>query len=106
LRQGADGLSLTARPYDPEERDSFREIVYSNTVQSMRVLLDGVALMEVAIHPSNEGRFRAIMDAPVQIEGSQMPPMLVDAVAGLWKDEGVRETFNRRNELQLNDSAP
>lgn len=72
----------------------------------MRVLLDGVAMMEIAIHPANEGRFRTIMDAPMQIEGDQMPPVLVDAVAGLWKDEGVRETFGRRNELQLNDSAP
>lgn len=27
---------LTYRPYDVEERDSYREIVYSNTIQSMR----------------------------------------------------------------------
>jgi hypothetical protein len=24
------------RPYDEEERDSYKEIIYSNTIQSMR----------------------------------------------------------------------
>jgi guanine nucleotide-binding protein G(i) subunit alpha len=46
------------------------------------------------------------MSAPVQIEGDQMPPKLAEAVKELWADQGVRQAFNRRNELQLNDSAP
>jgi guanine nucleotide-binding protein subunit alpha len=46
------------------------------------------------------------MSAPVQIEGDQMPPKLAEAVKELWADQGVRSAFNRRNELQLNDSAP
>ncbi|GFZ43926.1 Guanine nucleotide-binding protein subunit alpha [Saitozyma sp. JCM 24511] len=94
------------KPYDAEERDSYREIVYSNTIQSMRVLLDGVALMEIQIDPSNQPRWAAIMAAPPQIEGEFMPPTLADAVLGLWQDPGVRRAFARRNELQLNDSAP
>jgi guanine nucleotide-binding protein G(i) subunit alpha len=62
--------------------------------------------MEVQINPVNQARWDAIMTAPVQIEGDQMPPKLVDAVGGLWQDQGVLEAFSRRNELQLNDSAP
>jgi guanine nucleotide-binding protein G(i) subunit alpha len=46
------------------------------------------------------------MSAPVQIEGEQMPPKLAEAVKELWSDSGVKTAFNRRNELQLNDSAP
>ncbi|KAL1406997.1 guanine nucleotide-binding protein subunit alpha [Vanrija albida] len=94
------------KPYDAEERDSYREIVYSNTVQSMRVLLEGVSYMELEISPSNKGRWDAIMNAPALIEGDRFPPLLADAVKGLWQDEGVRDAFTRRNELQLNDSAP
>lgn len=94
------------KPYDADERESYREIVYSNTVQSMRVLLEGVALMEIAISSSNQPRWDVIMAAPPQVEGELMPPVLADAVAGLWQDEGVRQAFERRNELQLNDSAP
>ncbi|WWC89358.1 uncharacterized protein L201_004280 [Kwoniella dendrophila CBS 6074] len=94
------------KPYDVEERDSYREIVYSNTVQSMRVLLEGVALMEIPVNPSNQQRWDLIMSAPAQIEGDVFPPKLADAVAGLWNDQGVQSAFVRRNELQLNDSAP
>ena len=94
------------KPYDAEERDSYREIVYSNTVQSMRVLLEGVAMMELEIAQGNRGRWDAIMAAPALIEGDRFPNDLADAVGGLWQDEGVREAFARRNELQLNDSAP
>ncbi|CAD6580745.1 MAG: guanine nucleotide-binding protein subunit alpha [Tremellales sp. Tagirdzhanova-0007] len=93
-------------PYDTEERDSYREIVYSNTVQSMRALLNGVALMEISINPSNHDRWNLIMAASPQVEGDRFPPRLADAINGLWVDEGVREAFSRRNELQLNDSAP
>jgi guanine nucleotide-binding protein G(i) subunit alpha len=70
------------------------------------VLLDGVALMEIAIQPSNQPRWDLIMAAPAQVEGDTFPPILADAVTGLWRDEGVRRAFTRRNELQLNDSAP
>jgi len=72
----------------------------------IRVLLEGVALMEISIDPANRDRWDVIANAPGQVEGERFPPILADAVNGLWKDEGVREAFSRRNELQLNDSAP
>jgi guanine nucleotide-binding protein subunit alpha len=72
----------------------------------MRVLLEGVALMEISINSQNQHRWNAIMAAPVQIEGDAFPPQLAEAIAGLWRDKGVRQAYERRNELQLNDSAP
>ena len=62
--------------------------------------------MEIAINPSNHDRWSLIMAAPLQIEGERFPPRLADAVSNLWRDEGVKRAFSRRNELQLNDSAP
>lgn len=73
---------------------------------SVSVLLEGVAQMEIPINPKNQGRWDLIMNAPSQIEGERMPPKLVDAVDALWHDEGVQQAFARRNELQINDSAP
>lgn len=62
--------------------------------------------MELPINPANQGRWEAIMGAPGQIEGAKFPPHLSEAVGGLWTDQGVQGAFRRRNELQLNDSAP
>ena len=61
--------------------------------------------MELPINPANQARWDAIMEAPAQIEGDQMPPKLADATMVLWQDPAVRQAFERRNELQLNDSA-
>jgi guanine nucleotide-binding protein G(i) subunit alpha len=72
----------------------------------IRVLLDGVAMMEIQIDPSNQEKWDVIFRAPMQVEGDQFPPELADAVSMLWRDRGVRQAFARRNELQLNDSAP
>lgn len=72
----------------------------------MRVLLEGVALMGLEVSPGNRARHDVIMSAPVQIEGDVMPGRLADAVIELWVDPSVRQAFSRRNELQLNDSAP
>lgn len=79
--------------------------MYSNTVQSMRVLLEGVAHFDLQINGANKARWEAIMNAPDLVEGRVMPPALADAVMGLWQDQGVRSAYARRNELQLNDSA-
>ncbi len=62
--------------------------------------------MEISIHPSNKQRYELIMSCPSQIEGEIMPPKLTDAVQGLWADPGVQIAYKRRNEMQINDSAP
>lgn len=62
--------------------------------------------MEIPIDPRNAPRWEIILNAPPQVDGEVFPPDLVDAVTFLWKDPGVQQAFGRRNELQLNDSAP
>ncbi|KAJ9104608.1 Glucosamine-phosphate N-acetyltransferase-like protein [Naganishia friedmannii] len=46
------------------------------------------------------------MSTPTQFEGSVMPSALTEAIMGLWADPGVQLVYQRRNELQINDSAP
>jgi len=63
-------------------------------------------MMRIAIDPRNQTNWDIIMSCPAQIEGEVFPPRIADAVQSLWTDAGVQESFGRRNELQLNDSAP
>jgi guanine nucleotide-binding protein subunit alpha len=72
----------------------------------MRVLLEGVCVMDLEVGTDAQDNWAAIMEAPVQIEGAHMPAHLANAIAVLWRDAGIQGAFARRNELQLNDSAP
>ncbi|KAI9315981.1 guanine nucleotide binding protein, alpha subunit [Dichotomocladium elegans] len=92
--------------YTLEERDAFKEIIFSNTVQSMRVILEAMDDMGVAPSlPENAHHASVIMDMPVQIERDSLPPEVTQAVKALWRDPNLQSVFDRSNEFQLNDSA-
>ena len=92
--------------YTPAERESYIEIILSNTVQSMHVILDAMDMMGIALHnTANHERADVIMSLPNQIDGDHLEPHVTDAIHGLWHDAGVQQAFKRSREFQLNDSA-
>ncbi|KAJ2161946.1 guanine nucleotide-binding protein subunit alpha [Coemansia sp. RSA 552] len=92
--------------YSQEERESFREVIFSNTIQSMRVLLEAMDTLHIALERAEyQVHADVIMEMPNQIEAESLPSEVADAVRVLWEDGGVRECFRRSNEFQLNDSA-
>jgi len=91
--------------YNEQERDSYKEIIFSNTIQSMRAILEAMPSLELGLNPHNDARRSVIMSLPGQIEGDSLPRDVADAVRGLWNDDGVREAVRRSREFQLNDSA-
>jgi guanine nucleotide-binding protein G(i) subunit alpha len=72
---------------------------------STSVLVDGAASMAIPLEPDCQQHAEAIVSAPPQIEGDVLPRDLASAVRHLWADEGIREAFDKRSRLQLNDSA-
>lgn len=92
--------------YSRDERESFKEIIYSNTVQSMRVILEAMESLELPLEDSrNEYHVQTIFMQPAQVEGDSLLPEVGNAIAALWHDAGVQECFKRSREYQLNDSA-
>ena len=91
--------------YTKEERISFREIIFSNTVQSMRVILEAMDTMGVPVATENQKHKTVIMELPAQIDGEKLPPSAGEAIKTLWADQGVQIAFGRSREYQLNDSA-
>lgn len=92
--------------YSRDERESFKEIIYSNTVQSMRVILEAMESLELPLDDQRtEYHVQTIFMLPTQIEGESLPPEVGGAIEALWKDAGVQECFKRSREYQLNDSA-
>ncbi|KDN41431.1 putative guanine nucleotide-binding protein alpha-1 subunit [Tilletiaria anomala UBC 951] len=93
--------------YSVEERESYKEIIFSNTLQSMRVLLDAMENLDIPLADgANAKRAEIILSLPTQMETETLPPVVADAIGGLWLDPGVQACFRRSREYQLNDSAP
>ncbi|GHJ84591.1 hypothetical protein NliqN6_0993 [Naganishia liquefaciens] len=96
---------LNKRPYDQEERESYKEIIFSNTLQSMKALLKGAFELGYVVQPANQSRFDLVMAEVARMEGSSFTEELADAVQKLWEDPEIQKAYAKRNELQLNDSA-
>lgn len=92
--------------YSNAEREAFKEIIFSNTVQSMRVIIEAMENLGIEMG-SEESKKQAIVieDLPDQLEGDVMPPEVGNAIKILWADSGVLECAGRSREYQLNDSA-
>lgn len=93
--------------YSPEERDAYREIIFSNTVQSMRVIIEAMEMMGIQLsNPAlNSQSAQVILSLPAQIDIEMMSPQVFQAIGTLWSDSGVQQTFSKSREYQLNDSA-
>lgn len=92
--------------YSRDERESFKEIIFSNTVQSMRVILEAMESLELPLSDARmEYHVQTIFMQPAQIEGDVLPPEVGSAIEALWRDGGVQSCFKRSREYQLNDSA-
>ncbi|KAI8099055.1 guanine nucleotide binding protein, alpha subunit [Halteromyces radiatus] len=94
--------------YSSDEREAFKEIIFSNTIQSMRVILEAMDNMGVSLadtSPMMQNQVAIILDLPTQIEREFLPPEVTQAVRTLWKDPHLLSVFEKSREYQLNDSA-
>jgi guanine nucleotide-binding protein G(i) subunit alpha len=92
--------------YSEDEREAFREIIFSNTVQSMRVILEAMETLSVPLREHhNRNHADIIMEQPSQIEKDFLVPEITDAIRSLWSDANLQSVFERSREYQLNDSA-
>ncbi|KAG2217070.1 hypothetical protein INT45_014135 [Circinella minor] len=92
--------------YSLDEREAFKEIIFSNTIQSIRVILEAMDDMGISLkEPENQHHAAIIMEMPAQIERDSLPPEVTQAVRALWKDSNLQQVFERSREYQLNDSA-
>ncbi|KAG6835009.1 hypothetical protein H0H93_005652 [Arthromyces matolae] len=91
--------------YNEQERDSYKEIIFSNTIQSMRAILEALPQLDIALNPGNDARRNIILSLPPQIEADVLPRDVSEAIRTLWRDAAIKEAVSRSREFQLNDSA-
>ena len=96
----------TEGPYTLEERLSFKEIIFSNTFHSMRVVLEAMESLGLPLEDSlNECHVQTIFMKPYRLGIEQLSTEVVDAIKSLYMDSGVRECLKRAREYHLNDGA-
>jgi len=113
LGAGESGKSTIAKQmkflfmdgFNKEERDSYKGIIASNTVGSMRVLVAAAADMGIEIVEQKEAADRFMNETSgTQFSGALTPAIGKD-IKALWNDPAVKATYARSAEFQLNDSA-
>lgn len=95
--------------FQKDEKISYREIVFSNVIESMKSIVNTMQKFNIQL-VSPEEEYKAAFDLinglPAQWEWEyDLPPEIALAIKLLWEDDGVLQTYNKRNEYQLHDSA-
>jgi len=113
LGAGESGKSTIAKQmkflfmdgFNKEERDSYKGIIASNTVGSMRVLVAAAADVGIEIVEQKEAADRFMNETSgTQFSGALTPAIGKD-IKALWQDPAIKATYARAAEFQLNDSA-
>ncbi|KAL0486005.1 guanine nucleotide-binding protein G(i) subunit alpha [Acrasis kona] len=96
--------------FPEEERNQYKDTIYGNVVRAMKNLVENSLALDIPVEePENRKRAEHInnMDSDVLINIQKVwTPELGQDIGHLWQDGGIKKTFERRNEFQLDDSSP
>ena len=92
--------------YTLDERAAFKEIIFSNAVQSMRIVLEAMEALRMPLeHGQSEYRVQALDMLPAQVEMQQILDLVANAIEALYADLGGRGCLKLASEYQVDDSA-
>ena len=92
--------------YTRDEREFFREIIFSNVTQGMRAILMTMKSLRLRFGDENlETHARNILGQPEEIERKVLSADVATAIKALWADKGVQEAYKRCTELSLHIAA-
>ena len=90
--------------FSPDERLSFRSLVFSNTIESLKEIIK--AMPKLKINLNSQDRVSDIVRLfEVSDDMEEMTKDTYNVMKRLWHDSGVKVCFSRSSEYQLSDSA-
>lgn len=95
--------------YDEQECARFKDIIFGNILQSIRVLINAMNKFEMD-YGTQAGKNAAeeigkLSEQQIILNAAQMFPELHPKIKAIWQDPATKKVLERRAELQLNDSA-
>ncbi|KAI6199079.1 Guanine nucleotide binding protein (G-protein) domain containing protein [Aphelenchoides besseyi] len=93
--------------YSEEDALSKRAMVYTNVVQSMHYLIEGMDQLRIAFEKKSSVEHAKLLEAVIKKsqESNPINDNLYVAIKELTLDEGVRKALEHRNSFYLPDSA-
>eukprot|EP01117_Protostelium_nocturnum_P008987 TRINITY_DN3227_c1_g1_i1.p1 TRINITY_DN3227_c1_g1~~TRINITY_DN3227_c1_g1_i1.p1 ORF type:complete len:368 (-),score=89.64 TRINITY_DN3227_c1_g1_i1:48-1121(-) len=114
LGAGESGKSTVAKQmkilhldgFDASERQSYKEIIHSNILTSMKTLVQATQTLNVPIqNAANRSLAERILTDPNYFIDVRIDPKLVQQIKDLWADPSIKSVYSKQNQFQLNDSA-
>jgi len=108
LGAGESGKSTIAKQikiihlqgFNEQELKSFKSIIFGNILSSMKTLVEAVEHLQIrSMKEENKVRAKQVL------QEEDFNETIAKEIQILWRDPGIRESFNRSSEFQLNDSA-
>jgi guanine nucleotide-binding protein subunit alpha len=97
---------IHGKGYTDEQKLSFKECIFSNTIVSIQVILQAMEALEIVLNDDANAVHRdVILNFDQVLDCDCLPPEVIKAIQELWKDSGVQHCYSRSREYQLNDSA-
>ncbi|KNZ56638.1 guanine nucleotide-binding protein subunit alpha [Puccinia sorghi] len=89
-------------PLIAKERDSYKEIIYSNVIESMQAILSAMKLAQIDFQDYYLADAAGIIESlPTSMIDCRLDPQAVTSIRRLWHDPGVKTCFNRSRDFQL-----
>jgi hypothetical protein len=88
--------------FDQEEKLKYKSLVYSNTIESLNVILKAMHSLQIPFALSHT---KLELEKFLSINFTNIDEQVAEIMKNIWLDNGTQECFSRSNEYQLSDSA-
>jgi len=102
---------IHSNPFDNQELQTYKHVIYRNVLDSIRALIENMALLGIPYQNQNSiPKAQKISAIPESCIVSTSVENLLTVELGrdirtIWNDRGIQECYNQRNKFQLIDSA-
>jgi GTPase SAR1 family protein len=96
---------IHGKGYSNDDKKGFAQLVYQNVIMGMQNLVRGLEALGLRYQHSESGAKAKEISSVDYMTVCGLAPRQVALVNDLWSDKGVQESYSRRNQFYLSDSA-
>jgi len=87
--------------FTPQEIELYRQLVFSNIVRGLQMLIDALPMLDLSISPQNAPLVAPIRSTAELRDGEPYPEQLLQPLQAIWNDPQVQQGWSRANEVAL-----